>query len=208
MWQLSIGQRFEHSDQLPAGDSFGYYWADSGGVYILAAAGALTAAELEGYRDGPVQLAVGQTAAGLLVFAALFEGWGWSDGCIGHIAENDSAAAAESAGRWASSDRIHGTVTAVLVERAASITSAAGERDGVRLVQQSGGAGDYVAALRYFTMSPEMTRYVGRTLEREYRGPVRSPAAYVQAVTDHQRAYPDCGRWVKERAVWRCRAGD
>lgn len=109
MWQLSIGQRFEHSDQLPAGDSFGYYWADTGGV---------------------------------------------------------------------------------------------------RLVQQTGGAGDYVAALRYFTMSPEMTRYVGRTLEREYRGPVRSPAEYVQAVTDHQRAYPDCGRWVKERAVWRCRAGD
>ena len=208
MWLASSGQPFEHSGELPDGDSFGYYWADTGGLHILSAAGRLSSSELAGYRDGPVQLAAGQTATGLLVMAALFEGWGWSDGCIGKVRETDSEAAAESAGRWASSERIHGTVTAVLVERAASISSAAGEIGGVRLVQQTAGGGDYVAALRYFTMSPEMTRYVGRTLEREYRGPVRSPSEYVQAVTEHQRAYPDLKRWVKDRAVWRCRAGD
>lgn len=183
----TLGQTLEDGD-LPPGDSFGVHVTPGVGVHLLAAIHRLRTPELAGFREGPVRFAVGSGPEGLAILAYRFEGFGWCDGAAAlHEALPDPLEEYQRlAALWAEGGG-HAAVAGVLVDR---------------------DAGDAVAALRYFTLSPHVTRTLGRLLVKVYAGPVLTDEDYATRVRGHQAAHPDSGRWVKDHALATCKGGD
>jgi hypothetical protein len=171
---------------LPPGDSFGVHISPGAGVMTLGAVGNLRTAELAGFRDGTVRVAVGPGPEGVAIIAYKYDGWGWCDGAAANIdtLPDPIEEYREMAERWATGEG-HLAVAGVLVDR---------------------GAGDAIAALRYFTLSPHVSRTLGRLLVKVYAGPTISEEEYAARVYRHQAAHPDIPRWVK--AATSCRGGD
>jgi hypothetical protein len=118
----------------------------------------------------------------------------------------DRAASIESANRWAT-DGNHGTVTAIVVDRHRATTALASTADGVVTAETRGDYIDVIGALRYFTLSPAATKYVGRVLAECYTAPPVDAMGYTAEVLGHQQRHPDAKRWADTYAVISCKAG-
>jgi len=196
-------------EPLPPGDSFGLYWMADGGLFMLAAVEALRPRELEGLRSETPRLHFGRTRGGLLATAIYWPGFGWVDMCSAHTVNEpttDRAASIESANRWAT-DGNHGTVTAIVVDRHRATTALASTADGVVTAETRGDYIDVIGALRYFTLSPAATKYVGRVLAECYTAPPVDAMGYTAEVLGHQQRHPDAKRWADTYAVISCKAG-
>lgn len=177
------------TDTLPAGDSWGVYWQEEGGMWLLAALENLRTEELEGFRSGHCEVAAGMSC-GVLVVATKWAGSGWCESAIGNLELEgfNPAIAATAADSWKASG-VHGTLTSFLVEKLPT-------------------GSNVISALRYFTLSPHATAYVGRVLADMYRRPAMSEIDYVHAVMLHQTKHPTTAGWVRDGSAVRCRAGD
>lgn len=177
------------TDTLPAGDSWGVYWQEEGGMWLLAALENLRAEELEGFRSGHCEVAAGMSC-GVLVVATKWAGSGWCESAIGNVELEgfNPVTAATAADSWKTSG-VHGTLTSFLVEKLPT-------------------GSNVISALRYFTLSPHTTAYVGRVLADMYRRPAISQFDYVHAVMLHQTKHPTTAGWVRDGSAVRCRAGD
>lgn len=191
--------------ELPPGDSFGLYWQGvdghpdgGGGLFLLVACQNMTPTELDGWTDGGISAFFGTTPGGLLVGAFYVDGFGWCDVATGHHTEQDFTASTGAMGatRWATGGG-HGTVAGVVVNRTRN--------------RQTGEPDDHIAALRYFTLSPDVTRYVGGVLADSYAGPAFTEETYTADVLAWQAANPHTATWANSRVavpgVW-CMAGD
>lgn len=211
----SVGEPWDHQTMaLPPGDSFGLYWqgdddnaTGGGGLFLLAAICDMTTPELEGWRTGAIRCHFGQLsgdAGTLLIGAMQVDGFGWLDVCTGHTLEQGFTAATgvRGAERWGSGGAgpdeaaRHGTVVGVVVNRQ-------------RLtLDPQGPTSDTIAALRYFTLSPHVTKYVGKVLAASYAGAGFTDATYTTLVLDWQARNPHTPTWAKDKALVYCRAGD
>lgn len=181
-----IGETWE--GRLPPGDTFGTHVDPGLGVLLLlGAVHRLRTPELSGFRDGVVRLAVG-TAPDLVIIAHQFPGWGWSDGAATRLTTQDGPIEEyrELAEEWATGGG-RGAVVGVLVDR---------------------DAGDAIAALRYFSMSPHVTAMLGRLLRGVYAGPEFTEGEYAARVLAWQADHPDTEKWVRTHALATCRGGD
>lgn len=177
------------TEQLPEGDSYGVYWQETGGLWLLAAAEQLSSAELSGVSEGHCEIAVGTSGNQLLVFGSKFDGWGWLEAYLGNVPAPgvDLERCAVEAREWRDAPQ-HGTLTSFLVER--TDTQA------------------HIRALRYFTLSKHVTQYIGAQLSRLYDGPQLTRHDYETAARAHQQRYPTSALWVRDGSPVRCRAGD
>ena len=191
MFRYSVGD--DWTTELPEGDSYGFYWQETGGLWLLAAAQNLSAAELSGFREGHCEFVAGSISSShggtLLNCAVKFDGWGYCEGATGNAEQQEGLLESyqRSSARWRDEHK-HGTLTAFLLERV--------------------GDNAVIAALRFFTLSPHVTKYCGKVLAESYSGPQFQELDYVRTVLQHQNRYPKTRDWVTRGAAVRCRAGD
>jgi hypothetical protein len=129
--------------------------------------------------------------------------------CSGHTVNEPTeelAASIQSCKRWAT-ETDHGTITAIVVDRHRATTALASTVAGVVQADTRGDYVDVIGALRYFTISPAATQYVGRVLAESYTGPPLDEMAYRAEVIRHQRDHPEAKRWAATYSVISCRAG-
>ena len=193
--------------RLPEGDSFGLYWQENGGLFLLGAVVNMRTPELAGLRGGDIRMHFGLTPGRQIAAAFFIDGFGSIDCVLGNVSANDypPEQGAIGAQRWATGGG-HGTVTGVFVDRAQDIEISSPARHVVQAVAATSTV-DTIAALRYFTLSRQATAYVGRQLLRLFKGPVFDESAFTHDVVQFQRANPDLKRWARSSAVT-CKAGD
>ena len=191
MFLYSVGD--EWTTELPDGDSYGFYWQENGGLWLLAAAQNLTAAELQGFREGHCEFVAGSISSShggvLLNCAVKFANWGYCESATGNTEQQEGLLELyqRSSAKWRDEEK-HGTLTAFLLERT---------NDGA-----------FIAALRFFTLSPHVTKYCGKVLAQSYSSPQFQEWDYLRTVMQHQERYPTSKEWVTRGAAVRCRAGD
>lgn len=217
MYSYAVGQRWPPNDTaphdtLPPGDSFGVYWRDDGGLFLLVAAEQMRPVELGALRTGKPVLHFGRTRPGaLLVTAFEWPGFGWVDCVTAHVVDPNTNRyeAHRNADLWRlNTPMFHGTMTGIVVARDRVPTVTSPTAGHVRIDQTKPTTVDHIAVLRYFTLSPAATRYVGRVLERCYAEPPLTPGQYTTEVTEHQRRHTNPRRWAEVHAAVKCRAGD
>jgi hypothetical protein len=177
---------------------------------MLAAAVSLRPIELEALRTGTPRLYFGRSAGGLLAVAINWPGFGWIDLLTGYADDGSSTedvdTAAAAAYTWSKGNN-RGTVTSIIVDRHRAATSIEGIAPGVVRAESLGGYVDVIGALRYFTISPAATRYVGDVLCGCYSHPPLTAAELATEVETHQGRHPETKRWADTYAVISCKAG-
>lgn len=196
----------EWTQPLPPGDSFGLYWQDGGGFFLLGAVCNMKGAERAALSAGNIRAYFGTTSGGNLVGVFDVDKFGQIDAVVANVRVQDFTpeVGRVNAERWQHGGG-HGTVTAVFVDRVGAL-EVHSPQPGIVHVETGKTQTDVIAALRYFTVSEYVTAYVGRQLARIYSGPVLENDEYAADVLRFQADYPKVKDWIKTAAV-SCRAG-
>lgn len=200
----SVGD--EWTQPLPPGDSFGLYWQQGGGFFLLGAVCNMRGVERAAFAEGNIRAYFGTTSGGNLVGVFDVDKFGQIDAVVANVGTQDFPpdVGRINAERWQHNGG-HGTVTGIFVDRVGRLEVDSPQRGVVR-VHEGETQNDVISALRYFTISEYVTAYVGRQLARIYSGPVISDEAYAADVKRFQADNPKIKEWTKTAAV-SCRAG-
>lgn len=191
---------------IPPGDTFGLYWQDGGGLFLLGAVQNMRERERNAFAEGKIRAYFGLTKGRQLIGVFDVDEFGQIDAVIGNVTSEDFTpdVGAYNALRWVHGGG-HGTVTAIFVDRV-PVYDVVSPQPHVVTATPGVETVDTIAALRFFTLSPHVTQYVGRELHRLYTGPIFSQADYISDVLTFHADYPTVKDWMRN-AVVSCKAG-